>query len=188
MPRWGCSCRPANRPRPTPPGSPDRPLDVLESELAQGVELRLEAALDRFAHVARDDDPARRRLGLQAGRNVHAIAVEVVAIDDQVAEMQADAEHDGGVLRLVSIGLDHGLLELDGGAQRIDGAGELDQGAVAGQLDQPATVSGECRLQSLLAMLAQARQRAALVPPHQAGVADNVCSEDRCQFALLTGQ
>ena len=34
-------------------------------------------------------------------------------------------------------------------------------------------------------MLAQARQRAALVPPHQAGVADNVGSEDRRQFALL---
>jgi hypothetical protein len=28
----------------------------------------------------------------------------------------------------------------------------------------------------------------ALIAPHQAGVADNVCSEDRCQFSLLTGQ
>jgi hypothetical protein len=33
-------------------------------------------------------------------------------------------------------------------------------------------------------MLAQARQRAALVAPHQAGVADNVCGKDR---ALLRG-
>ena len=32
------------------------------------------------------------------------------------------------------------------------------------------------------------RQRAALVAPHQAGVADNICSKDRRQFALLTGQ
>jgi hypothetical protein len=37
-------------------------------------------------------------------------------------------------------------------------------------------------------MLAPARQRAALVTPHQAGVADNVGSEDRRQFSLLTGQ
>ena len=36
-------------------------------------------------------------------------------------------------------------------------------------------------------MLTQARQRAALVAPHQAGVADNVRGEDRRQFALLTG-
>ena len=32
------------------------------------------------------------------------------------------------------------------------------------------------------------RQRAALVAPHQAGVTDNVGSEDRRQFALLTDQ
>jgi hypothetical protein len=37
-------------------------------------------------------------------------------------------------------------------------------------------------------MAASARQRAALVAPHQAGVADNVGSEDRRQFALLAGQ
>jgi hypothetical protein len=37
-------------------------------------------------------------------------------------------------------------------------------------------------------MLAQARQCPALVAPHQAGVADNVGSEDRRQFTLLTGQ
>jgi hypothetical protein len=36
-------------------------------------------------------------------------------------------------------------------------------------------------------MLAKTRQRAALVAPHQAGVADNVCGQDRRQFALLTG-
>ena len=36
-------------------------------------------------------------------------------------------------------------------------------------------------------MVAQARKCSALVAPHQAGVADNVCSEDRCQFSLLTG-
>ena len=33
----------------------------------------------------------------------------------------------------------------------------------------------------------QAHQHAALVAPHQAGVADNIRSEDRRQFALLTG-
>jgi hypothetical protein len=36
-------------------------------------------------------------------------------------------------------------------------------------------------------MLTQARQRAALVAPHQARVADNVSGQDRCQLALLTG-
>ena len=57
--------------------------------------------------------------------------------------MQADAEHDGGVLRLIPIGFRHRLLELDGGAERIHGAGELGQRAVARQLDQPAAMAGQ---------------------------------------------
>jgi hypothetical protein len=39
-----------------------------------------------------------------------------------------------------------------------------------------------------LLVILQARERAALVAPHQAGVADNVGSEDHRQFSLLTGQ
>ena len=56
--------------------------------------------------------------------------------------MQTDAEHDRSVLGLIPIGFGHGLLELDGRAERIDGAGKLGQGAVAGELDQPAAMAG----------------------------------------------
>jgi hypothetical protein len=80
------------------------------------------------------------------------------------------------------------LLELDGGAQRIDCAGKLDLGTVAGQLDQPPSVLRQNRIKMFRAVPAQARQGAALVAPHQAGVADNVGSNDRRQFALLTRQ
>jgi hypothetical protein len=43
------------------------------------------------------------------------------------------------------------------------------------------------RLKVFRTVLAQARQRSALVAPHQAGVADNIGSEDRRQSSLLTG-
>jgi hypothetical protein len=103
-----------------------------------------------------------------------AIAVEIVAIHDQVAEVQADAKDDGGFRRLVPIGFSHCLLELDGRAKRIHGAAELDQSTVARQLDQPAAVTSQCRLQTLLPVASQARKRAALIPTHQAGIADHV--------------
>jgi hypothetical protein len=60
-------------------------------------------------------------------------------------------------------------------------------GRVAVQLDQPCA-EAQLPAQGFLAMLAQTRQRAALVPPHQAGVADNVGGQDSRQFALLTGR
>ena len=54
-------------------------------------------ACDGIVHVTRNHDAARRRFRLQPCRHVHAIAIKIVAIDDQVAEVQADAEHDGSV-------------------------------------------------------------------------------------------
>ena len=62
--------------------------------------------------------------------------------------------------------------------ERIDRAGKLGQRTVAGQLDQPPAVPRQHRLEALAAVLPQARQRAALVPPHQAGVADHIGCND----------
>ena len=143
---------------------------------------------DGFVDVTRDHDAASRSFRFQPRGDVHAIAVKIVTIDDQVAQVQAHAEHKRSVGRLVAVGLGHGLLKLDSGAQRINGAGKLDQGAVAGQLDQPPSVFRQHRIEVFGTVLAQARQRPALVTPHQAGVADNVCSNDCRQFALLTRQ
>jgi hypothetical protein len=113
MPRRGRSCRLPIGFVPLHPESPYGPFDVLESEFAQGVEPRPEATLDRFAHRTRDNDPARWRFGLQASRDVHAIAVEIVAIDDQVAKVEANAEGDLFCFEASLVGLGDGLLEFD---------------------------------------------------------------------------
>ena len=90
---------------------------------------------------ARDQDAAGRRGAFEADRDVHAVAVELVVVDHQVTEVEADAEHDGGVRRLMAVGVGHRLLDLDGGAQRLDCARELDHGPIAGELDHPAAVT-----------------------------------------------
>src|SRR5437868_2885677 len=82
---------------------------------------------------------------------------------DAVAQMNADAEHQAFVFRLVAVGVGDGLLDLDGSAQRIDRARDLDQRSVAGQLDQPAAIARERRLEPLLAIGLEPRQRAGLV-------------------------
>jgi hypothetical protein len=105
---------------------------------------------------------------------VHAIAIEIVTVDDQVAKMQADAEHDGDVLGLFPVGLGHGLLKFDGGVKCIHSAWKLDQRTVARQLDQPAAVPSQCRLQALGAMALEPGQSAVLVPAHEARVASDI--------------
>jgi len=111
---------------------------------------------------------ARWRFPFQPSCYVDAIPIQVVAVHDQVAQVQAHAEHQRRVCRLVMVRVRHGLLEFDGGAQGIDGAGELDERAVAGQLDQSTSVFLQDWIEMLRAALPKARQRPALVTPHQA--------------------
>ena len=133
------------------PERADRPLDVLQRDVAQRLQFRLEPALDGIVHrLTPRSRPAALRF--QPGRDVDAIAIKVVAVDDQVAKVQADAEHDGGVLgrsRLASaMACWNSMAALSG----IDRTGELRQDTVAGQLDQPAAVAGQRRLQTLRPM------------------------------------
>jgi hypothetical protein len=62
----------------------------------------------------RDQDAASRGFPLKAGGDVHAIPVQIVSLDDQVAQVQAHTELEGDVGRLVGVGLGHSLSELDG--------------------------------------------------------------------------
>ncbi len=124
--------------------------------------------------VPRNHDASGRRFRLQARGYIHAIAIEIVAIHDQVAEMQADPKHDGGVVGLTLVGLGHGLLELDGRAQCVDGTGELDQGPVARQLDQAAAVAGQGWPKAVGAMGLQPGKGAVLITTHQARIANDI--------------
>ena len=76
-----------------------------------------------------------RSFPFQPRRHVDAVAIEVITVDDQVAQVQAYSEHKSVICRLVAVGGCHGLLELNGCRQCVDGAAELDQGSVTGQLD-----------------------------------------------------
>jgi len=123
---------------------------------------------NRFADGARDDYATGRSLGFEARRYVHALAVKVIAIDDQIAKVQADPEHDARVFRLVAVGFSHGLLECDSGVQCIHSAWELDQRTVARQLDQSPSVARKRRFKTLGAMSLQASDGAGLVVAYQA--------------------
>jgi len=77
------------------------------------------------ADGARDHDAARRRLGLQSGRDVHAVAVEVVTLDNEIAQMNADAKHHRLGIGQTRVQLGGCLLELNRSAQGVDRAREF---------------------------------------------------------------
>ena len=69
-----------------------------------------------------DEHAARIGEGFDPCRDVDAVAIEVVALDDHIAEIDADAQFDAIVRSDTGVSLGHRLLHLDLAAHRIDDA------------------------------------------------------------------
>ena len=122
----------------------------------------------------RDADAAGRGQPLEPRRDVDAIAVDVVAVDDHVAEVDADPELDAELRLDVGVVLGDAPLDLDRTLDGVDHARELDQGAVARKLDHPAAALGDLGLNEFLAQCFEPGVRAGFVLAHQPTVADHV--------------
>ena len=123
----------------------------------------------------------------QPGRDIDAVAKNVVVVDDDVADMDADAEFDAFCLGDVDIAQAHRALHLDRAAHRVHRAAELDQHAVAGGFDDAAAIFGDLGIDQRLAEGFQAGQRALLVDAHQPAIAGDVRREDCRQPSLHPG-
>src|SRR4029077_17444908 len=93
-------------------------------------------------------DRARRGQRLETGRDIDAVAEDVVPIDDNIAHVEPDAELNAAFGWHIHVALGHLALDVDGAPNRIDDAGELDEQAVAGGLDDAAAMFGDFRLQN----------------------------------------
>jgi len=62
--------------------------------------------------------------------HVDAVAIEIVALNDYIAQADADAHHDPLFLRQFGIAPRQRALNLDRALDRVDGAAELGQRAV----------------------------------------------------------
>ena len=112
--------------------------------------------------------------------DIDAVAHQVaVALFDDVAEMNADAELDAPVVRHAGVALDQAVLHLDRAAHRVDHAAELNEAAVAGALDDASVMRGDGGIDQIAAQPPQPRQGAILVRAREPAVADDVRDQDR---------
>ena len=160
---------------------PHRSRDVLEGSLAEVAGRHRQLADHLVESGGGDHDAAGLGQAFQPGGDVDAVAVEIVAVDQHVAQVDADAKADALVLGSAGLPLHHAALDVDGAGDRLDHARELDQGAVAHELDQPAAMVGQQRVDQLGAMRLQAGQGRGLGRLHQPAVADHVGRQDGCK-------
>ena len=77
------------------------------------------------------------------------------------------------------VALDHGGLDFDRAAHRVDHAAELDDRAVAGALDDAPVVHGDDRVDQVAAQRPEPRQRAIFVRSCEPTVARDVGHQNR---------
>ena len=164
----------------------DRPVNIFDGNVA-GV---LETDVDSIANAFVDDRGNANAAGLgqrlEPRGNVDTVAVDVVALNDHITEIDSDPQHD---LRLAQDFIRRRVvraLHRKGTIHGIDHAAKFDDGATADQLDNAAVIGGDRRIENSLPVLLEGRQRARFVGPHQPRITDHVGRKDSHELTVDT--
>jgi hypothetical protein len=153
---------------------------LLASVFKHDVELTSRILLD----PARDANAAWLRQGLQACRHVYTVAIDIVAVEDDIADIDADAKLDSLLRFDLAVALGHAALDFYGAAQSADYAGELCQEPVASGLHDPPAMFRYFGIDEVAQMRFQPGKGALLVCAHQPAVTGHIGGKDSGKPAL----
>ena len=149
-------------------------------------DFHVEPASDLTIGVLGETDRARRGDPLEPGGDIDAIAHQIaVGLLHDIAEMDADTKFNALLLREARIAINHAVLDFDGAAHGVDDAAELDERAVAGQLNGAAAMQSDGGIDEVAAQSPEPRKRPVLIGPGEPAVADHVCDQYGRDLARL---
>ena len=157
---------------------PDLRGDVLQRGLAEVVDLQRHLAGGVLAHAGRNANATGFGQRFQPGRDDHAVADEIVAFRHHLALVHPNAQAEA-----VGLGTQR-ILDGDGTAQRLHRAGEIDEEAVAGSLEQAATMRCRERFDHVGAQGTHPRQRPRLICSDHDRIADHIGRQDAGQTTV----
>src|SRR4051812_6523009 len=100
--------------------------------------------------------------------------MQIGALGDRVTDIDANAEADCTVGRLVLVGLRHPSLDLHSATDRSLDAVEYDQQRIAARLNYPASILRDRRADDVASDSPQPRERSHIVQTNETAVADHV--------------
>ena len=118
----------------------DRVFDVLEGPRAHVLHDVTNLAGDVFVNRTADADAPGLGQGLETRRQVDTIAVNVVVLEYDLAQIHADAKQHSALVRRIGLAFDHAGLNGDGAIDGIDDTGKLNKNTIAHQLHDAALV------------------------------------------------
>src|SRR5262249_7190526 len=125
-----------------------------------------------------DADAPGFRDPFQTRRHVDAVAENVADVQDDIAEIDADAELDPFVRRHALVALRHASLYMDRAAHCFHAVAELDQHPIPGGFDDTPTVFGDAGIKNDAQMLPQTTARPLLIDASQPAIADDIRREN----------
>ena len=152
--------------------------DVLDLPLAQILEDKGQTVAHVIINGVRDEYPTGIGQGFDPRRDVDAVAVNIVARDDDIGEVDPDPKIEPLADRDTRVALRHAALHLDCAARRIDDTRKFRQYAVTGGLDDSAAVFGDFGIDKGAAVRHQSFECSLLVPTHQPRISRYIGGED----------
>ena len=163
---------------------PHRFGDILQGLRAQILKRYIYLATNLPTRVIRNADTARLCNPFETHRNIDPITKDIVLFDNNITDVNADAEFDPLVLRHVDVLFGHAALNFVGTSHGVDHAGELGNSAVPGILDDTSVMLSDFGIENRSSKRFQSRQRAFFVYPYQAARARDIRRQNCCQSSL----
>ena len=136
--------------------------------------------------VLRKTNCPRLRNALEPRGDIDPVAHEVaVALLDDVADVNPDAEFNAPVLRHAGVALDEAVLDLNRAADRVHDAAKLDDASVAGAFHDAAVMGGDGWIDEVAAKPPQARKGPILVGAGEPAITNDIRNQDRCELSGL---
>jgi len=121
-----------------------------------------------------------------ASSNIDAVAIDVVTVDDDVPDVDADPKRNPILFGAAGIVLANPLLDLDRAGHSVYRTGELDQRPVAHELDHRARMGRDHWIDDLAPQRLEPSQGPGLVNSHEARVSDYISRQNCCEPPLNT--
>jgi hypothetical protein len=116
--------------------------------------------------------------------NIDPITKDIIVFDDDITDVNADPIFDPFVLRHIGILCGHTALDFVGTSHGVDYAGELNESAVPGILDDASAMISDLGIKKRLSKSFQLRQRAFFIDPYQAARAGDIRRQNSRQSPL----
>jgi len=164
--------------------NPHRFGDILQGLRAHVLEGDAYLSPNLPVNIVGNANPTRFCDAFETHRNIDPVTKDVVLLDNNITNMNTDTKFDPLVLRDIGILFRHAALDFVGTSYGVDHAGELNERAVSGILDDPSAMIRDFGVKKRLSKSFQLRQRSLFVDPNQAARARDICRQNSRQSPL----